>query len=97
MQGKRRTNPNGIDIFEFPFNRIRRRKKDNLGKIDFFSLLRSSIEGRAGAEGNLFVRRCSMLVMVRSRTSEPEISTVLRRSDEVDVLWCPGGRTAQDF
>ena len=70
MHGKRRTNPNGIDIFEFPFNRIRRRKNDNLGSILFFSLLSSSVLDRAGAEGSLFARRCMKLIVIRSKTSE---------------------------
>lgn len=38
-----------------------------------------------------------MLVMVRSRTSELETGTLLRRKEKADVLWRTGGENAQDF
>ena len=51
IQGNRSTAPNGTEILELPFNRIRLLKKDNLGVIRAFSLLRSDKEGREGVEG----------------------------------------------
>ena len=58
-QGKRRTNPSGIDIDEFPFSRIRRRRNDNLGSIRPFSREKSSRDGRLGEEGIRFVIFCT--------------------------------------
>ena len=55
-QGNKSTAPNGIDIFELPFNRIRLLKKDSLGVIRSFSLLRSGIEGNVAVERIRFVR-----------------------------------------
>ena len=51
IQGNRSTAPRGIDIFELPFKRIRRRKKANLGVIRSLWRETSSREGRLGEEG----------------------------------------------
>jgi len=59
IQGKRSTAPRGTDIFELPFNRIRRLKNDNFGVIRSFSFVKSWRPGRLGDEGILF----AMLLM----------------------------------
>lgn len=51
MHGNSRTNPNGIEIDELPFNRMRRRKNDNPGSAWAFSFLNSSRDGGFGDEG----------------------------------------------
>src|SRR5271163_251935 len=51
MHGNSRTNPNGIEIGELPFNRMRRRKNDNPGSAWAFSFLISSGDGGFGDEG----------------------------------------------
>src|SRR5947199_910185 len=51
MHGNSRTNPNGIEIEELPFNRMRRRKNDNPGSAWAFSFLISSKDGGFGDEG----------------------------------------------
>ena len=56
--GNSKTNPNGIEIEEFPFSRIRRRKKDNWGSNRPLSLLRSSSAGRLGEDGIRFASPC---------------------------------------
>ena len=56
IQGNRSTAPNGIDIFELPFSRIRLLKKDSLGVNRSFSLLRSDKEGNVAFERSRFVR-----------------------------------------
>jgi hypothetical protein len=58
MHGNSRTNPNGIEIDELPFNRIRRRKNDNPGSAWAFSLLKSSRDGKFGDEGIRLARPC---------------------------------------
>jgi hypothetical protein len=59
MHGNSRTNPNGIEIDEFPFNRIRLRKKDNAGSAWAFSLLKSSAGGGFSEEGIRLTRPCT--------------------------------------
>lgn len=54
IQGKRSTAPSGIDIFELPFSRIRRRKKASLGDRRSVSPERSLREGRFGDDGIRF-------------------------------------------
>lgn len=54
--GNNKTNPRGIEIDEFPFSRILRRKKANLENAPPFSLGASS-RGRLGDEGNRFATR----------------------------------------
>ena len=56
MLGNRSTKPSGIEIEEFPFNRIRRRKRDRLGSRLDFSPFNSSREGTFGDDGMLFRR-----------------------------------------
>jgi hypothetical protein len=51
MHGNSRTNPNGIEIEELPFNRMRRRKNDSPGSAWAFSFLISSRDGGFGDEG----------------------------------------------
>jgi hypothetical protein len=58
MHGNSRTNPNGIEIDELPFNRMRRRKNDNPGSAGAFSLLISSRDGEWGDEGIRLTRPC---------------------------------------
>lgn len=58
MHGNSRTNPNGIEIDELPFNRMRRRKKDKPGSAGAFSLLKSSRDGKLGDEGIRLTRPC---------------------------------------
>ena len=58
-KGNNKTTPNGIDIFELPFNRILRRKKANLGDNRSCCLDNFSIPGtfsRLSADGSLLVR-----------------------------------------
>jgi hypothetical protein len=55
--GNTKTNPSGIEMEELPFNRIRRLKKANLGKIWPFSREYSSRDGSAGADGKRFMIR----------------------------------------
>ena len=65
IQGNKSTAPSGMDIFEFPFKRIRRRKKASPGDIRSFCRERSpkegsfSREGRFGDEGILFAIFCT--------------------------------------
>lgn len=54
MHGKRSTAPRGMDIFELPFSRIRRRKKANLGDRRSVSPDKSLSEGRFGDDGIRF-------------------------------------------
>ena len=56
MHGNSRTNPNGIEIEELPFNRMRRRKNDNPGSTWAFSSLNSSRDGGLGDEGIRLMR-----------------------------------------
>lgn len=56
-QGKRSTNPSGIEIDELPFSRILRLKKANLETLRPFSRDESS-RGRLGEEGSHFEMRC---------------------------------------
>jgi hypothetical protein len=56
MHGNSRTNPNGIEIDELPFNRMRRRKNDNPGSAWAFSFLNSSRDGGFGDEGIRLMR-----------------------------------------
>ena len=58
IHGNKSTAPNGTEIFELPFSRIRLLKKANVGAIRSFSLPRSESEGRAVAEGIRFLRPC---------------------------------------
>lgn len=58
ISGNKSTAPNGIDIFELPFKRIRLLKKADLGKIRPFRRLISSRDGRMGEEGILFANFC---------------------------------------
>lgn len=59
MSGNKSTAPNGIDIFELPFKRIRLLKKANLGKIRSLRRLISSKDGRLGEEGIRFANFCT--------------------------------------
>lgn len=59
MHGKSRTNPSGIDILEFPFNRILLRKNANLERTRLFSSLKSFSEGILGVEGSCFDICCT--------------------------------------
>lgn len=59
ISGNKSTAPNGIDIFELPFKRIRLLKKANLGKIRSFRRLISSKDGRIGEEGIRFANFCT--------------------------------------
>jgi hypothetical protein len=59
MHGNSRTNPNGIEIDELPFNRMRRRKNENPGSAWAFSLLKSSRDGKFGDEGIRLTRPCT--------------------------------------
>ena len=65
MHGNSRTNPNGIEIEELPFNRMRRRKKDNPGNAWAFSFLISSKDGGFGDEGIRFTRLCMELMTAK--------------------------------
>ncbi len=56
IHGNRSTAPRGIDIFELPFRRIRRRKNANLGVIRSLWRDTSSIEGRLGEDGIRFTK-----------------------------------------
>ena len=56
IQGNRSTAPRGMETFELPFKRIRRRKKANLGVIRSVWRDTSSREGRLGEEGIRFTR-----------------------------------------
>lgn len=55
--GNNKTKPRGIEIEEFPFRRILRRKKSNLGSTLPFSRDAASSSGRLGEEGNCFAIR----------------------------------------
>ena len=59
IHGNSNTAPNGTEILELPFSRMRLLKKDNLGTNRSFSLLRSSRDGRAGVEGIRLMRLLS--------------------------------------
>lgn len=59
IQGKRSTAPSGIDIFELPFSRIRRRKKAKPGDRRSVSPDRSLREGRFGDDGMRFKIFCT--------------------------------------
>lgn len=54
IHGNRSTAPSGIDIFEFPFKRIRRRKKANLDDIRSFSCEGSFNGGGFAVDGIRF-------------------------------------------
>jgi hypothetical protein len=68
MHGNRSTKPSGIEMDEFPFSRIRRRKNDNRGKVRPFSFLKSSRDGMFGVEGIRLTSPCTK-PMVESVTS----------------------------
>lgn len=55
--GKRSKKLSGIDMEEFPFNRIRLRKKDNFDWERGFSCFQSSVAGSEGMAGKRFSRR----------------------------------------
>ena len=65
IQGNKSTAPRGMDILEFPFNRILLLKNANRGVSRFFRRERSSREGnfsregRFGDEGMRFTRFCT--------------------------------------
>jgi hypothetical protein len=69
MQGKSRTKPSGIEIDEFPFIRIRRRKNDNCGKPRPLSPLKSLSDGMFGVEGILLTSPCTKSI---AETSPPD-------------------------
>ncbi len=50
--GKRRRNPNGIEMDEFPFNLMRLRKKDNRDSVLDFSFFHSVAGGIEDAAGS---------------------------------------------
>lgn len=55
--GNSKTKPSGIEMEEFPFSRIRRRKNANLGTARPFSRETSSTDGSTGEEGRRFTIR----------------------------------------
>lgn len=59
MHGNSSTKPNGIEIEELPFSRIRRLKKDNRGKLRPFSFLKSSRDGMFGVDGIRLTSPCT--------------------------------------
>lgn len=68
IHGNSNTAPNGTEILELPFSRMRLLKKDNLGANRSFSLLRSSRDGRAGVEG---IRLMRLLINPMAATNPP--------------------------
>ena len=59
IKGNSNTTPSGMEIFELPFNRIRRRKKANLGEsfcCCFASISAPGILSRLLADGSRKVR-----------------------------------------
>lgn len=58
IHGKSKTTPRGIDMLELPFNLRGRRKKANLEFV-FDLVLTSSIVGRGGDVGSLFITLCT--------------------------------------
>ena len=61
--GKRRRNPNGIDMDEFPFSRMRLRKNDNLESPLGFSLFQSTSGGVEETAGIRLYSRCTKPIM----------------------------------
>lgn len=62
ISGNNKTNPNGIETFEFPFSRMRLLKKPSWGKPRSFLGAHSSKEareGRLGDDGILFAIFCT--------------------------------------
>lgn len=71
MHGNKRTNPSGIDIFELPFIRMRRLKRENRGSEGslfslFHSFFHSFTEGKLAEEGMPFLSRCRKLIIADS-------------------------------
>lgn len=56
IHGNKSTAPRGMDIFELPFSRIRRRKKANLGEDRNLSCDGSSKGGGLATDGIRFTR-----------------------------------------
>jgi hypothetical protein len=83
MHGKSSTKPSGMDIDELPFSRIRRRKKDNRGKVLPFSLLKSSSEGRFGVDGIRFASPCTKSMVEALCWLSCDVSTCLRWQAEM--------------
>ena len=75
-QGNRSTAPRGIDIFEFPFKRMRRRKNDNLDEMRVLSRGGSSRGGGLGMDGIRLTSFCtkpilSLLLLDQSSEGRP--------------------------
>ena len=65
MHGKSSTNPRGMEIEEFPFNLIRRRKNDNRGRTLLFSFRKSSRDGKLGDDGIFFTMPWTKSIVVQ--------------------------------
>jgi hypothetical protein len=59
MLGNNSTNPKGTEIVELPLSRIRRRKRDRLGRVRGFLPFQSSGDGGFDAVGNRFNIPCN--------------------------------------
>lgn len=81
MSGNKSTAPNGIDIFELPFKRIRLLKKANLGKIRSFRRLISSKDGRLGEEGIRFANFCTSPIDAADTLERVGLVLVIRSQD----------------
>jgi hypothetical protein len=64
--GKRRRNPNGIDMDEFPFNLMRLRKNDNRESVLGFSFFQSSAVSGEETEGRRLYSRCTNPIVTNS-------------------------------
>lgn len=87
MHGNRRTNPSGIDILEFPFNRIRLRKNANLERTRLFSSFKSLSDGMFGVEGSRFDTRCIHSILRVAGGGLGSCSDAPERGQ--DSGWCP--------
>ena len=90
ISGKSKTTPSGTDIFELPFSRTRRLKKDNPGAILSFSFVRSWSDVRLGAEGirlmklrtNPIIAKLFLIARLRSVSVSPRkkhLEYIMRR------------------
>ena len=88
IKGNNNTTPRGIDIFEFPFNRILRRKKANRGDIRSCCFDSVSIPGtfsRPSEEGSLLARLWNRPISKGYRKSRRQI-LMRERAGGFDVL-----------
>ena len=91
MQGKSSTAPNGTDILELPFNRMRLLKKESLGVMRDFSLLRSDSDASEGVEGIRLDSLWMKPMAVMSRAWRMNSEGMDREMAKVEVLVCSRG------